>query len=146
VILGNGEHALAFLLGIPTFLLHQGLFTTRQLQSGEIFRLLLQRFHGHDVSSYSCYILWLKYATGTVAPAGLRAATPRPMARGWGLDGCADERWRARRLLLPFHFGKPASDMGMSRLKLSSLVKGGNCFVKLPRCQACIPVRKGVER
>jgi hypothetical protein len=36
VILGNGEHALAFLLGIPTFLLHQGLFTMRQLQSGEI--------------------------------------------------------------------------------------------------------------
>jgi hypothetical protein len=48
--------------------------------------------------------------------------------------------------LLPFHFGKPTSDMRLSRLKLSSLVKGGNRFVNLPCCQACIPVRKGVER
>src|SRR6266566_83600 len=50
VLLDKGEHTLAFRLGRPTCLFHQGLLTARERQSGDIFCLLLQRFHRHDIS------------------------------------------------------------------------------------------------
>jgi hypothetical protein len=49
-------------------------------------------------------------------------------------------------LLLPFHFDESAGDMGMPRLEISGLVKGGDCFGKLSRCQARVSVRKGMQR
>jgi hypothetical protein len=49
-------------------------------------------------------------------------------------------------VLPPFHFGEPTGDMGMLRLELACLVKCGDRFGKLPRRQARVPVRKGLER
>ncbi len=65
---------------------------------------------------------------------------------GGGLDRCVDERRCTRRVLPPFHFGEPASDMRMLRLERAGLVKGGDGVGKLPRRQARIPVRKGLVR
>jgi hypothetical protein len=49
-------------------------------------------------------------------------------------------------LLPPFHFGEPGGHMGMLRIELAGLVKGGEGFSKLPLCQVRVPMRKGVLR
>jgi hypothetical protein len=49
-------------------------------------------------------------------------------------------------MLPPFHFSEPASDIGMFRIDLARLVKCGDSVGKLPRSQARVPVRKGLER
>jgi hypothetical protein len=77
-------------------------------------------------------------------PKGHALCSRRRWHAGVGLDGDVDERHCARCLLPPFHFGEPAGDMGMLRIKRACLVKGGNRFGKLPRHQARVPVRKGV--
>ena len=73
----------------------------------------------------------------------------RCLAPGWHVgdrsDGWVDEQRRARRVLPPCHFGEPAGDMGMLRLELACLLKGGDGFGKLPLRQTRIPVRKGAE-
>jgi len=63
-----------------------------------------------------------------------------------GSDGCIDGRHGARRVLPSCHFGEPAGDMGMLRLDLTCLLKGGDGFGKLPLRQTRVPVRKGAER
>ena len=64
----------------------------------------------------------------------LGAVQPVPTARAWlGQHSTLGGRHGARFLLLAFDFGKPAGDMGMPRLELACLVKGGARFVKLPR-------------
>jgi hypothetical protein len=49
-------------------------------------------------------------------------------------------------MLPPFHFSEPASDIGMPRIDLARLVKYGDRIGKLPRSQARVAVRKGLER
>jgi len=48
-------------------------------------------------------------------------------------------------VLLSFHFGKPAGNMGMLRREFEYLVKCGNRFGKLSRRQARVPMRKGLD-
>ena len=43
-----------------------------------------------------------------------------------------------------FDFGEPCGDIGMLRIELLSLAKGGDCFGKLPRHQTRVPVHKGL--
>jgi len=49
-------------------------------------------------------------------------------------------------VLPPFHFSESAGDMGMLRIDLARSVKCGNRVGKLPRSQARVPMRKGLER
>jgi hypothetical protein len=49
-------------------------------------------------------------------------------------------------MLPPFHFSEPASDIGMLWIDLARLVKCGDRVGKLPRSQARVAVRKGLER
>jgi hypothetical protein len=46
-------------------------------------------------------------------------------------------------VLLSYHFGEPAGDMGMLRFELAGLLKGSDGFGKPPLCQTRVPVRKG---
>ena len=126
VMLGNGKHALACLLGSPAFLCRQGLFPTLDLHSGAIGCLLLHRFHRHAVSS--CH--------ATQSPLPSLSVQYQDGHVGEGSDGCIDGRCRARRLLLSCHFGEPAGDIGMLRRELACLLKGDDGFGKPPLRQA----------
>src|SRR5438093_12751028 len=75
VLLDKGEHTLAFRLGSPTCLFHQGLLTARELQSGDIFCLLLQRFQRHDISFCRRAACHAAGANGTRAAAATVALT-----------------------------------------------------------------------
>jgi hypothetical protein len=137
VMLGNGKHALAFLLGHPAFLCRRGLFSTLDLHSGDRGCRLRQRLHGPAVSS--CH------ATQSPSPLALSVQYQDGHV-GEGSDGCIDARRRARRVLPSCHFGEPAGNMGMLRLDLAGLLKGGDGFGKPPLRQARVPVCKGPER
>jgi hypothetical protein len=49
-------------------------------------------------------------------------------------------------VLPPFHIGEPASDIGMLRIDLTRSVQSGDRVGKLPRSQARVLMRKGLER
>ena len=62
------------------------------------------------------------------------------------LDGGVDGRWDAYRLLLPFRFGDPRGDIGLLRIEILGLVKGGDRFDKPPRHQTRVPARESLVR
>jgi hypothetical protein len=137
VLQGNGEHALACLLGSPACLCRRGLRPTLDRPAGDRGCRLRQRLHGHAVSS--CH------ATPSPPPLALSVQHQDGHA-GEGSDGGVDGRRRARRVLPSCHFGEPAGDMGMLRLDRAGLLKGGDGFGKPPLRQARVPVCKGPER
>jgi hypothetical protein len=81
-------------------------------------------------------------ATRRTASRGRRRRWPA----GGRLHGGVDGRCGARRLLPPFHFGKPRGHIGMLRIEFSGLVKSGDRFGKLPRHHTRVPVHKGLVR
>jgi hypothetical protein len=92
----------------------------------------------------------MRAKTGALRPLYLQGTAHREAcadsARLAGLRCCIGWGHSACRLLLPFDFGEPTSNMGMLRLDLADLVKGGTRFVKLPLHQTRVPVHKGLVR
>jgi len=80
-----------------------------------------------------CLVFFSAFVTHQVILSDVTVASSHenPMARasicGLGSRSGANH-------LLAFDFGKPRIDMGMVRLKVSCLVKGSACFVKLSFC------------